>query len=114
MITFHEYEWEVNIASFYPDAGIGSLKAIVYGAIGMSGEVGEVTEKIKKVWRDKDGKFSKEDKEAIVKELGDVLFYVTRIAHELGYGLEEVAQMNVDKFTARKEKGTLQGSGDNR
>ena len=114
MITFHDYEWEVNKACFYPSANQGTLEALVYGALGMGGETGEVVEKIKKVWRDKAGVFSEEDKEAIAKELGDVLFYLTRVANELEYSLEEIAEMNVKKFLARKENGTLQGEGDNR
>jgi NTP pyrophosphatase (non-canonical NTP hydrolase) len=114
MITFNKYQEEVDKASFYPDAHTGSLESIVYGALALNGEAGEVAEKIKKVWRDNNGEFGADDKHAVVKELGDTLFYITRVASELGYTLETVAEINVAKFQYRKKNGTLQGSGDDR
>jgi NTP pyrophosphatase (non-canonical NTP hydrolase) len=113
-LTFKEYQDEVDKASFYPGANTGSIQAIIYGTLALNGEAGEVAEKVKKIWRDKDGFYSIDDRQAIIKELGDTMFYITRIASELGYELEDVAQINVEKFRARKEKGTLQGSGDDR
>ena len=50
----------------------------------------------------------------IAKELGDVLFYVAMLADDIDYQLSEIAQMNIDKLTDRKERGHLRGSGDNR
>ena len=114
MMDFKTYQEEVDKASFYPDAHTGSLESIVYGALALNGEAGEVAEKVKKIWRDKNGEFGADDKHAVVKELGDTLFYITRIASELGYSLETVAEINVAKFQYRKSMGTLQGSGDNR
>ena len=114
MITFDTYQEEVDKACFYPGANTGSLEAVIYGVVGLNGEAGEVSEKVKKIWRDNDGYFDIEHKAEIIRELGDVLFYLTRISTELGYSLERVAEINVKKFTSRKERGTLQGSGDNR
>jgi NTP pyrophosphatase (non-canonical NTP hydrolase) len=114
MMTFHAYEWEVEKAAFYPHAHDGTFPSVLYGAIGLNGEAGEVAEKVKKVWRDKDSVVSQEDALEIVKELGDCLFYITRMANELGYSIEDVAEINVNKFLTRKREGTLQGSGDNR
>ena len=64
-------------AVFPPDQGI------VYTALGLASEAGEVTDKVKKVIRDSGGVFSDEAREAIKKELGDVLWYVSGLAWEL-------------------------------
>jgi len=50
----------------------------------------------------------------MAKELGDVLWYVTAIASDLGYELDEVAQLNLDKLESRSQRGKIKGSGDNR
>lgn len=113
MITFYQYQEEVNKAAFYPEANSGSLSAILYGALGLNGEAGEVAEKVKKVWRDKESNFDNDALE-IAKELGDALWYITRIGAELGYSLDKIAQLNVDKIVSRRKNGTFQGSGDNR
>jgi NTP pyrophosphatase (non-canonical NTP hydrolase) len=52
--------------------------------------------------------------DAIIKELGDVMFYVTALANYYDSDLDEVLQKNVDKLNGREERGTLQGSGDER
>lgn len=87
---------------------------ITYPTLGLSNEVGEVVGKIKKILRDKEGKISTEDKEALKGELGDVLWYFTQICTELGLTLEEVAEYNLDKLFSRKKRNKLHGDGDNR
>lgn len=82
--------------------------------LGLAGESGEVTEKIKKLLRDKKGVLAENDKESIVKELGDVLWYVAAIAHLLGSDLDTVASQNLKKLADRYERGTIHGSGDDR
>lgn len=82
--------------------------------LGLAGESGEVTEKIKKILRDKAGVLSDEDKKAIVKELGDVLWYVAAISHLLGSDLETVANENLHKLADRYHRGVIHGSGDDR
>ena len=77
--------------------------------LGLCGEAGEVAEKIKKFFRDED--FSKED---IVKELGDVLFYITALANHIGSDLQIVMNKNIEKLHDRKKRNKIQGSGDNR
>ena len=77
--------------------------------LGLCGEAGEVAEKIKKYFRDED--YSKED---IVKELGDVLFYVTALTNHIGSNLETVMRSNITKLQDRKKRNKIQGSGDNR
>jgi NTP pyrophosphatase (non-canonical NTP hydrolase) len=73
-------------------------------------EAGEVAGKIKKVIRDG----HELDEEAVMYELGDVLWYVAVLAHDLGYDLSTVAELNILKLKSRQTRGTLSGSGDNR
>lgn len=88
---------------------------ITYPALGMAGEAGEVADKVKKVIRDKNGDFSdKETKHAIAEEIGDVMWYCATLAHDLGFTLDEIANMNYEKLMSRKARGKLHGSGDNR
>jgi len=83
---------------------------LVENTLGLVGEAGEVAEKVKKLIRDK-SRFTKED---IIKELGDVVFYVTALANYYGSDLQEVIEGNVIKLDGREARGTLKGSGDNR
>lgn len=82
---------------------------MIENTLGIVGEAGEVAEKIKKGIRD-----DVIDETAIIKELGDVLFYVTALANYFGHSLDSVMEMNMKKLLERKRKGTIQGSGDNR
>ncbi len=82
--------------------------------LGLVGEAGEVAEKFKKILRDKEGKLSEEDKQEIIKELGDVLWYVSALSHYLNVPLEDVASKNLDKVLGRKARGVTKGQGDNR
>ena len=93
----------------------GDITAQLMGQVlGLSDESGEVLGKFKKIIRDKQGVLSDEDKKEIAKELGDVLWYVNAVTCLLGYSLDDVAQMNIDKLASRKDRGVLHGSGDNR
>lgn len=87
---------------------------IIYPALGMNGEAEEVADKVKKVIRDNNSHFSKETKKEIAKEIGDVLWYCAVLAHDIGFTLDEVARMNIEKLKSRQERGVLSGSGDNR
>ncbi len=87
---------------------------ITYPALGLANEAGEVCGKIKKVLRDKDGNFDNESTKAIADELGDVLWYLAALAEDIGYSLDTIAQINIKKLTSRRERGVIQGSGDNR
>lgn len=82
----------------------------VENTLGLVGEAGEVAEKLKKSFRDN----AVLDKEDMMKELGDVLFYVAALANLYGGTLQEVAELNVSKLESRQKRGVLQGSGDNR
>ena len=82
--------------------------------MGVAGEAGEVVEKWKKIVAYKDGKISAEDKRELIKELGDVVWYIAVLANSLGVSLEEVLQLNLDKLADRKKRGVTKGAGDNR
>ena len=82
---------------------------LIENALGLAGEVGEVSEKIKKFFRD-----GTLDKEAIQKELGDVMFYWVALHGALFLDPSETVKKNRKKLLSRYERGTLQGSGDNR
>ena len=82
--------------------------------LGLVGESGEVAEKFKKLIRDKQGILSSEDKAEIIKELGDILWYINTVARLLGSDITEVAEKNLEKVLSRKERGVTTGSGDNR
>lgn len=108
--TFADYEMIVEKTTIYPDRG----NNLAYPALGLAGETGEVCEKLKKIIRDKGGIVSAEDRLAMLKELGDVLWYVGALASELKSSISEVAGMNSQKLLSRLERNKLSGSGDNR
>ena len=90
---------------------------VVYCALGLSGEAGEVAGKVKKQIRDgKDwtGEEREEQRQKIVDELGDVLWYAAALAHELGITLADAMARNINKLQDRKRRGVLSGSGDAR
>ncbi|MBQ2628173.1 MAG: nucleoside triphosphate pyrophosphohydrolase family protein [Kiritimatiellae bacterium] len=82
--------------------------------LGLVGEAGEAADKIKKIIRDKGGYASEEDRDAIVKELGDVLWYVASIARYLDVPLSNVAEGNIAKLESRKRRNKISGEGDER
>lgn len=88
--------------------------SIVYPTLGLVNEAGEVAGKIKKIFRDRDGIITDDDRLALKKELGDVLWYLTQICTELDLTLEEVAEANLEKLFSRLERDAIRGDGDNR
>lgn len=106
---------EQAITTLLGDHGVADMDATLLAQVfGLVGESGEVAEKFKKLIRDKEGKISEEDRAEILKELGDILWYVNAVSHLLGSSLEEVAVNNLDKVLSRKQRGMTTGSGDNR
>lgn len=93
---------------------------VIYPALGLANEAGEVAGKIKKLIRDDnvsfDGKVDLSDKQRadIAAELGDVLWYIAALARDLNIPLNDIANINIEKLMSRKERGVLGGSGDNR
>jgi NTP pyrophosphatase (non-canonical NTP hydrolase) len=90
-------------------------KALEYLALGMTSEAGEVAGKVKKLIRDgEDVEGFEMKKLAIASEIGDVLWYCAMMAKEVGVPLNDIMKENLKKLHGRKERGTLQGSGDDR
>lgn len=113
-MQINDYQNASRSTAIYPNVG----NDFIYPVLGLVGEAGEIANKLKKVIRDDNvgdiKGMSPEKREEVAKELGDVLWYVSQLASELGYTLEEIAQGNIDKLNSRKERGALAGSGDNR
>lgn len=122
-LTFAEYQkgaattaiYLNKVKGKYPDLpeDIVNILGVSYAALGL-GEVGETQGKIKKLIRDSGAEISDEKKKEIKKELGDICWYIAAMCKELNLSMEEVAQDNLDKLASRKERGVLEGSGDNR
>ena len=109
-MELNHYQSESRKTALYPDVGSNAI----YPTLGLVGEAGEVADKVKKILRDKNGLFDKKSKDEIKFELGDVLWYISQLSSELGYELEEVADANLKKLKSRKNRGKIQGSGDDR
>ena len=109
-MNFDDYQTKAVETAIYPNQGDN----LYYPALGLAGEAGEVCDKIKKIMRDCDGIPTDEQEMEILKELGDVLWYVANLCEELDCDLSHAAVLNLEKLGSRKERGTLKGSGDNR
>lgn len=113
-IAFNSYQEQTWALAEYPDLG----KNIIYPALGLAGEAGEAVDKIKKNYRNfglTDGtKYTGNQKDALILELGDVLWYISAIAKELGISLEEVAAANLEKLLDRKARNVIKSEGDYR
>ena len=96
------YQQEAVKTAIYTDP-------IIYTALGLGNEAGEVQGKVKKMLRD--GTFNTD---AIAAEIGDVLWYIAALCRDLEIDMAEVALKNLSKLKSRQERGTIQGSGDNR
>ena len=86
-------------------------QAIIYPSLGLTGEAGEVANKVKKIIRDGTNQNTIQE---ISNEIGDVLWYVALLADDIGCKLSDIANDNLIKLENRKKKGTLHGSGDGR
>ena len=93
---------------------LATESGLIEKVLGLPGEAGEAADKFKKIIRDKGGVISKASREEIVKELGDVLWYIAMIAEYLEVPLSEVSKMTSDKLESRYNRNKLHGSGDNR
>ena len=109
-MELNQYQNQARLTARYPDVG----ENIIYPTLGLSGEAGEVADKVKKVLRDKGGEFCGTSREEIKLELGDVLWYVAQLSSELGYELEDIASSNLSKLSSRALRGKISGEGDNR
>jgi len=108
-MTFDDYQEQAFTTALYPNKG----KNIYYPALGL-GEAGEIQNQVKKIMRDDSGVITEERRKNLIKELGDLMWYVAGLCSELNISMDAVAQQNLAKLQARKEAGTIQGDGDNR
>ena len=109
VMTINEYQEGARRTAIYP-----SSRAIIYPTLGLTGEAGEVADKVKKVIRDNNDEFTPERRHQIALELGDVMWYAASLAHDLGYTLDEICQMNLDKLASRMQRDRIHGEGDER
>lgn len=122
-MTNEEYQAATAKTAIYP-----AHNAIEYLSLGLASEAGEVAGKFAKLYRKnmigeaysgggegyKITNIETADREAIVYEVGDVLWFCSEMLSLLGYTLSDAMQMNIDKLQGRKERGTIEGSGDYR
>lgn len=108
-MDFNEYQDKAVATAIY-----GAGNVVIYPALGLANEAGEVLGKIKKVLRDKNGEFTEETNKAIGDEIGDVLWYMAALCRDLNIQLDDVAQNNIYKLLDRQSRNVIQGSGDNR
>lgn len=106
-MEINEYQNKTQDTAVYPNQG--SKDGFEYTLFGLCGETGELANKYKKVLRNQDTYLNNAGK--LADELGDVLWYVARLATELGYTLEEVASFNLDKLAMRKQYNELKNHG---
>jgi len=109
-MKFDDYQKKSKKTAIYPAIG----HRVIYPTLGLVNEAGEVAGKIKKIFRDQEGKVSKKNINDLKGELGDVLWYVAQVCSELGLSMNEVAEYNLEKLMSRLERGVIGGSGDNR
>lgn len=111
-MNFNEYQsWTDETARY---DGQRTISGLNYVTLGICGEAGELANKVKKIHRDDGGSVSEEVRQKLIDETSDCLWYLARLATELGVTLESVAIHNRVKLEGRKQRGTLTGSGDNR
>jgi NTP pyrophosphatase (non-canonical NTP hydrolase) len=98
---------KIDMIDFFKQAKAGrpsenyDLGGIFNGCLGLSGEVGEFNDMIKKwVFHEKEL-----DVDHAKKEMGDVLWYIAMICHSFGWSMDEIMQMNIDKLKARYPEG---------
>ena len=105
--NLNNYQMQAKKFAIYPED-----MRIMYPALGLAGEAGEVADTVKKIYRDDrtDARFLAE----IAKEIGDVMWYCAVLADDLGFDLQQVAEMNIYKLKSRKATGKIGGSGDDR
>lgn len=108
-MNLREYQEQALRTAIY-----GAGQKIIYPALGLANEAGEVLGKIKKVLRDNNGEFSEEKCKEIGAEVGDVLWYLAALSQDLGLNLEDIAESNISKLRDRQARGVIQGSGDTR
>lgn len=109
---FEKYQRLTRETAIYPTGEDvhGVDIGLLYALMGLAGEAGELSNDAKKVIREDDEDYL----ESLPDELGDVLWYLARVADEMDVSLDKIAEENLSKLYDRKERGTLTGEGDDR
>ena len=112
--AFDEYQRAALTTAEYPNVG----ENLVYPAMGLAGESGEFCDKVKKMWRNlntmRAHSLTSEKRMEMLKELGDVLWYIAACAKEMNAPLSFIAQENINKLLDRRARGVIKSEGDNR
>lgn len=96
-MDFKTYQEKASKTALYPRR----LHNLEYPTLGLAGEAGEVANVVKKIQRDNGGVLTEDFRLRLKDELGDVLWYISACADELGITLEEIAEYNVEKLAKR-------------
>jgi len=110
-MTLDEYQQEALVTAKFSG---NELLDLAHWTLGVTGESGEIAEKVKKIIRDQDGSVPDETKKELTKEIGDVLWYLAVLAKHLGVNFDEVGATNIAKLRSRQARDVIHGSGDNR
>lgn len=110
-MNFKEYQKKAKMTAFHP-----AKYKVIYPALGLGNEAGEVQGKIKKWMRGDYGRgaISRDKKDMLKEELGDVLWYLSTLSSDLDIDLENVAKSNLKKLQSRQKRNKLMGDGDKR
>lgn len=113
IIGFSQYQQRAAATAFYPHVNEGGHpEAIAYCVLKLNGESGEVAEALGKFFRDEGFvRLTNEQRKKMIDELGDVLWYISALANELGVRLESIAAWNLEKLQARSERGPSLSAG---
>ena len=103
-LDMDKYQQQAATTAIY-----GQQHAVIYPALGLAAEAGEVANKVKKIMRD-----GELDREGIADEIGDCLWYIAALCRDLNIDMETVAYDNLEKLHSRQKRGTLRGNGDKR
>lgn len=115
-MELNEYQLQAQATAEYPRQGDNLL----YPAIGLGEEAGEVLGKVKKLWRNRgvksalDAEFTEEDRQALIKECGDILWYTAAMLSELKCSMNDCGRINLEKLADRKARGVIKSEGDSR
>jgi NTP pyrophosphatase (non-canonical NTP hydrolase) len=98
-VDFNEYDLaceDLDKGSPIPSA------PLAYYSLAMGGESGEVQNEVKKIYRDDGGVITPARHNALIGELGDLLWYASRVARLAGTTLDAVAKYNINKLQHRR------------
>ena len=113
-MKFDDYQKQAIKTDVYGGKGDFLSIAFINKVLGLVGETGEFAEKVKKIQRNEKGELSEERRKELLKELGDVLWYLSALTHYLGGSLDELANNNLAKLSDRKTRGVIKSEGDTR